>query len=276
MIGYVVPRVEQLASYRLRVAIPAPHIGRPYQIGAIGNPSFFFKNGDPPLAKRVKEHGYGVVYDVVNDHFGGGVRDTYSGMCKVADVVTCASERMAEIIKERTGREAVIIDDPYENDEQPATCVGDGVLWFGHSANLPSLEPYVNLRGLTVCSNIAFVVPWSLENERRELDRCAVALLTSNNAGASSNRVVKALRAGRFVVTPGGVPAWEQFKPSIWIGDVREGIAWALNNREEACKKVRKGQKFVRERFSPQAIGKQWRTVFDSTSAAATNGQKGG
>jgi hypothetical protein len=91
-----------------------------------------------------------------------------------------------------------------------------------------------------------------------------VVLMVGNNPGASSNRVVKALRAGRFVVTPGGVDSWDAFRDYIWIGDVREGIDYALNNREEVCNKIEAAQAMIRDKFSPQTIGRQWADLFSS------------
>jgi len=96
------------------------------------------------------------------------------------------------------------------------------------------------------------------------LEKCSVVLMTGTNPGASSNRVVKALRAGRFVVTPGGVDAWDELRDYIWVGDVEEGIAWAQNNREEACRKILEGQAYVRVRNCPTRIAAQWTGVFDS------------
>ena len=72
-----------MASFRLRVSIPARHIGFPYVIGAPGNPTFFFKNGDLGTAKSIR---CPIVYDVVNDHFCGD--NDYKAMCDVADKIT--------------------------------------------------------------------------------------------------------------------------------------------------------------------------------------------
>lgn len=265
-VGYCVPIAPQLASYRLRVAIPAPLLGCDYAIGVTGKPTFFFKQGYPQLAANLS----GVVYDVVNDHFRGNQAADYHAMCDIADRITVASEAMAETVRHHTGRDAIVIDDPYENDEQEPGCKGEWVLWFGHSANLSSLLPHWDAvtdagAGLLVCTNSDKAsVQWSLETERSSLEGCAVVLMTGNNPGASSNRIVKALRAGRFVVTPGGVPAWDQFAPYIWIGDVREGIEWAFKNREQAIEKVRMGQEYVREAFAPRRIAAQWMEVFAS------------
>jgi glycosyltransferase involved in cell wall biosynthesis len=193
-------------------------------------------------------------------------------MCGVADKITVASQVMAEIVMHHTGRESTVIDDPYENAELPARCYGEGVLWFGHSANVSSLIPHIDKVRVTagpsliVCSNIAKAsVPWSRENEDKCLQGCAVVLLTSSNPGASCNRVVKALRAGRFVVAPEDCPeAWGILAPFIHIGDVSEGIRWALNNREEACSKIMAGQKYIAAAFSPEKIAAQWTELFGS------------
>ena len=267
-VGYAVPILPQLASYRLRVQIPSEHLGVPYAIGCTGKPTFFFKNGNVRLAEALQ----GVVYDVVNDHFRGKYASDYHGMCGIADKITVASERMGEIVFEHTGRESTVIDDPYENHEQPARVYGNGVAWFGHGANLGSLAPHLDAvveadGHLVVCSNtVASHVQWSRANEDNCLAGCAVALMTASSPGASANRIVKSLRAGRFVVAPKGSPgSWDELADYIWIGDVAEGIKWAFNNREEACQKITAGQQFVSQKFSPQLIGSQWAALFAST-----------
>lgn len=261
-VGYCVPVLPELASYRLRVSIPARHLGCEYAVGCTGSPTFFFKNGNLRLAEALN----GVVYDVVNDHFRGKYAADYHGMCGVADKITVASEVMAEIVMHHTGREATVIDDPYENEESQPICYGNGVLWFGHSANLSSIAPYLDTEKLIVCSNWSQAhVKWTPEAEANCLRGCAVVLMTGNNPGASANRVVKALRAGRFVVTPKDcAEAWRELLPYIWIGDVAQGIQWALHNREEACNKIRQGQQYIQQRFSPQSIGSQWTELFAS------------
>ena len=265
MIGYCVPINPKLASFRLRVAIPSRHVG-PHVIGGVGDVTFFYKNGNQALARRVKGP---VVYDVVNAHFDD---PDYMDMCDVASVITCSSPVMAKIINEKTGRDAVVIPDPYENTECEPAVNGERVLWFGHQANIESLKPYAGM-GIDICS----AGVWSLENEASALAQTGVVLLTGSNPGASANRVVKALRAGRFVVVPEDCPeSWREFSDFIWIGDVREGIAWAFANREEACRKVRSSQQFIRKTFSPQSIGSQWADLFASTSGLGTSTKKAG
>jgi hypothetical protein len=267
-VGYAVPHSPSLASYRLRVDIPRRHLGPGFQscVGTTGEVTFFYKNGNHRLADALPGP---VVYDVVNDHFKGPQAMDYFAMCSVAQTITCASEAMAECIKSYTGRDATVIDDPWETEEREPSVYGEGVLWFGHSANIASLLPHIEAIGpkLLICSNVRSAhVPWSLENESRCLQGAAVAVVTGGNLGASANRPVKVLRAGRFVVAPAASPrSWHQFSEFIWIGDVGEGIRWALNNREEACKKILAGQAYIREKYSPQLIGSQWAAIFAST-----------
>ena len=259
MIGYCVPVLPQLASYRLRVDIPSKHLGMPHRIG-VGDVSFFFKSGNPTLARRLGP----VVYDVVNAHFHD---PDYRAMCEIAEVVTCSSTAMVGIIKEATGRDAVVIPDPYENKECPPAVDGGRVLWFGHQANIASLKPYADLN-VGVCTADA----WTLENEAAALASAGVVLLTGSNPGASSNRPVKAIRAGRFVVVPEDCPeSWRELSEYLWIGDVREGVKWAFANREEACSKVLAGQTYIKSRFSPQLIGSQWADLFGSILGRGTS-----
>jgi hypothetical protein len=179
---------------------------------------------------------------------------------------------MVPIIKAATGRDAVVIADPYENSEGKPEVLGDRVLWFGHQANIESLRPYRDMK-VDLCTAEA----WSLEREAKALWSAAVVLLTGNNPGASSNRVVKALRAGRFVVAPDDCPSsWKELSEYIWIGDVRKGVRWALENREEACSKVSAGQRYIKTRFSPQLIGSQWADLFDSILGADTSKKTAG
>jgi hypothetical protein len=265
VIGYCVPENPNLASYRLRVSIPQKHLGIPSRQG-LGDVTFFFKNGCPLLASRIDGP---VVYDVVNPHFSD---PDYQAMVKAADVVTCSSPAMQWAIRKAFGLESVVIPDPYENEERKAACEGDKVVWFGHQANLNTLEPYRDLNPV-ICTG----ENWSRQQEDKDLASAAVVLLTGSNPGASSNRPVKALRAGRFVVCPEeSPPSWKELADFIWIGDVREGVRWALDNREEACRKVTLGQQFVKTRFSPQSIGSQWADLFASILGRDTNKKTAG
>lgn len=258
------PTLPELASYRLRVEIPAKHLGMKWKKG-LGDVTFFFKGGCPDLARRLD---CPIVYDVVNDHF---TDPDYRAMVEVAHTVTCSSEAMRWAIGKAFGRDAVVIPDPYENAEDKPK-VGPGVFWFGHQRNLKSLKQFEDLNP-KVCTGD----DWTLEQEAADLKAAGVVLLTGGNPGASANRPIKAIRAGRFVVVPEDCPpSWKELSEFLWVGDVRDGIRWANENREEACRKVLAGQQFIRSRFSPQLIGSQWAGLFASILDAGTSTSKAG
>src|SRR6185295_1757217 len=104
VIGYCVPIAPQMASFRLRVAVPAAHLGCDYEIGCTGTPTFFYKHYEGDL--ELSESCGPFVFDVVNDHFAGKLGWHYRDMCARADAITVSSQAMREIVKKQTGRDA--------------------------------------------------------------------------------------------------------------------------------------------------------------------------
>lgn len=243
---------EQLASSRLRAAIPQAELAK---LGIVQGDDVIvygkhFINNIPKYVTRI--------YDVCDDHLDNEALGWYYRThIAEADAVTCNSETMQAIIKEKTGRDAHVIPDPYESEEQPAG-MGEGLLWFGHESNLRQIHPYLDLKPeiLTGCE-------WSRAKQLRMLADCAVVLIpTDFRQAKSANRLIEAVRNGRFVVA-GELPAHEEFKPYMWVGDIREGVVWALSNRDEAIERVRKCQAYIKDKYSPEAIAKQWLSVLE-------------
>ena len=82
----------------------------------------------------------------------------------------------------------------------------------------------------------------------------------------SNNRVVKAIMAGKFVVTPNvEMKSWQKFKDYIWMGDVDDGIKWALENKPAALFMIKRGQDYIRPIYSPRVIAKQWKEMIKWT-----------
>ena len=155
-------------------------------------------------------------------------------------------------VAEETWRNPVVIPDPYESEEQEAG-YGEGVLWFGHQSNLKTVEPYYD-----VVTNILTAQDWSREAQLKAIHDCGVVVIpTSDKKGKSANRLIEAVRNGRFVVA-GELPAHEEFKQFMWIGDIREGISWAASHKSECISRVKDCQDYIRDRFSPETIGQMW------------------
>lgn len=192
------------------------------------------------------------VFDCCDDHFGTYRDAYYREHIAKADLVTCNSETMAGIIRRETARIATVIPDPYESEEKPAG-MGNGLLWFGHESNLIDLEPYRDLKPEILTGS-----EWSRDKQLAALDKCAAVLIpTGKSMAKSANRLIEAVRNGRFVIA-GHLPAHEEFKQWMWIGDIRDGIEWLKEYPKQAIRDVSECQRYIRDKYSPEAIGRLW------------------
>lgn len=197
------------------------------------------------------------IYDVCDDHYSDSLADYYLEHTERADLVTCNSEAMKSIIGRTTGRNARVIPDPYESDERPAG-MGAGLFWFGHQSNLKTLEPYQDLKIKTLTGD-----EWSRIKQLQELERCALVVLpTDNRQAKSANRLIETVRNGRFCVC-GPLPAYDEFKDFMWVGDIREGIEWALSHKPEVIERIKACQDYIKEKYSPSTIAKQWLSALE-------------
>lgn len=196
-----------------------------------------------------------VIFDICDDHFDHPeLGDKYRKGCDLAKLVTCNSESMRVRIAEATGREAILIDDPYEDPELPASVSGSWLCWFGHGSNLIDLQSNFSFKGDWP---IKIVDPstWTMREQQEVIDACrAVFLPTGNRQCKSANRAVTAIRRGRFVVA-GELPSYREI-PGIWVGDLSKGVEFAMT--EDTTERTREAQRYVAERFNPRRIGEQW------------------
>ena len=240
---------DNVASSRLRAIIPRNELaklGVKYGKDVIVYGKSFIKMDElKPYGKRV--------FDVCDDHFGKSHDAYYREHIAKADLVTCNSNTMAEIIRQETGRIATVIPDPYESEEQPADA-GEGVLWFGHETNLVDLDPSLDLKPeILTGSN------WSREKQLAALKACGCVIIpTGKSMAKSANRMIESVRNGRFVVA-GELPAHDEFAGWMWVGkDLHEGVEWFNRYRTEAIEEVKSCQNYIREHYSPERIGRLW------------------
>jgi hypothetical protein len=172
------------------------------------------------------------------------------------------------------------------------------LLWFGHPSGLPALAaalpelgpatrefplhlhcvsaPGFGLEALAHAQNAAgggmltmSFEPWSTEATWAALRSCDMVLLPADPASATSrvksaNRLVEALRAGRFSVAQ-PLPAYRELESFAYVGDsVGEGIRWALRHPLKALERVRRGQRWVAERLAPETVARQWLNSLES------------
>lgn len=268
-ISYIGDLTNELAGFRLRIEQVTQYLDLIYGFNITADINVLVRHMyNVDYAKSmIKKHNAKLIYDITANHFNDDLRKTNLELCEYASNITCSSTMLAKKIKDETGKIAHLVHDTYENSEtEPTLLTGNKLLWFGHPYNLNSLTPYRNIPNLKILSkNDKNIMNWSLKTEQEELKKCDMVLLTNNNIYASENRVVKAIRAGKFVITPSDIPSWNELKDFIWIGDVNKGIEWAKNNREEVLDKILKGQLYVRNKFAPEIIAKQWRRIFIKT-----------
>lgn len=242
---------DKLASSRLRAKIPQRELKK-HGVFAGHDVVVYGKHWIPedqlkPFQKRI--------FDICDDHFNDEHGSYYHRHALLADAVTCNSYEMSKIIKAETGVEPYVIDDPYEAEEKTAE-VGEGYLWFGHQSNKKDVEPYPEVKLYTG-------EEWTLEGQRQAISECAAVVIpNSGKLAKSANRLIESVRCGRFVIA-NNLPAYREFSPWMWIGDIREGMKWFEENQEEAIKRVRNCQDYVKVRYSPKEIAQQWLNVLE-------------
>lgn len=253
------------ASYRYRTAIPAGEIGASINdlsadVLVIGKPGAV----TIPEVKQALGRGQSVIADFCDNHFD---REHERDLLRLADAITCPTEAMREQIA-LLGRDATVIPDPYEFEERPPHCDGDRLLWFGHPSNLDSLPKIAPLGidyALTlVTTRSAVVTPppyirvvdWSRDTLGHELAQADIVLMPSTAATKSANRTIEAIRQGCFVVAEPH-PSLTNI-PGIWLGDLTEGVAWAVSHQAEANERIRASQIYVSRTYSPKIVAVAW------------------
>lgn len=260
---------ESMASYRYRCQIPARETG-----ASINDKRADVLVFTKPCPADVKAAGYWnttrvFTVDFCDDHFD---RPEYLWMAKHALAITCPTAEMQKIIVQKCHRASVVIPDPYEFPEIEPHCNGDNLMWFGHGVNIKSVYEHFDLPKLRIVSNVGSTIPWSHETMLREFARADIVIMPATATYKSPNRTVEAIRQGCFVVAEPH-PSLTDI-PGIWIGDIKEGIAWATQNRQEANHRTSLAQIYVRQVFSPERVGNAWKTLLTgltSTLGAETS-----
>lgn len=104
---------------------------------------------------------------------------------------------------------------------------------------------------------------WSPANAEEAIARSDFVVLPQEHSTAwgrvkSHNRLVEAIRSGRLAIAS-PTPSYLELAQYAWVGEpLSAGLRWALEHPEEAALRVRRGQSYVAERFSPATIGAKW------------------
>ena len=266
MINWHIPFHPELASFRYRCLIPKMFLDHM----DIGDVSVVAK--DWVHIDEVKSLKRPVVWDCCNDHFK--TRPYYREIAMWADAVIVPTVNMQRRVKEETGKDAFIVEDPYEFPlKEPAMPSGraQNLFWYGHGNNLKSLKqamPAFEGRNLRVICNDIEYQQWTPKNMLENFDWCDVSVIPVRQDPASQakspNRMVEAIRQGRYVVA-NPLTSYEGY--GMWLGDLKKGLAWVDSHPEEALEAVRNAQKIVEVQHSPKVIAEQWKRVFDHVTS---------
>jgi hypothetical protein len=239
------------------------------------------------LIAALRQRGVKVVADYCDDHFAHpALGPVYRAMAEAVDQIVASTPGLAEVVKSQTATPVAVISDPVEGKrgEPRASVRTPGrLLWFGHPLNLDTLR-----FGVPDCLLTVMTAPghgaerlghrfraWSTAALFEELRECDAVIIPSNphdprKAVKSPNRFTEALWAGRLVIAH-PLASYEALASYGWVGeDLGEGLKWLIAHPGEAAERIRRGQDWVAQHCSPQAIGAAWLEI----ASGATKGGK--
>lgn len=273
-ITYVYRGGPNWPSLRYRILIPGNELGkRGYSVVVSDEPQagdvvVLSKHSEDnwKIAREAKERGSKVVYDICDDHFDDALNVHYYATINYTDIITVPTRYLQRKVKEKTNRDADIITDPYEWPEASPKKPSDKLMWYGMPGNFPAfLKEAERLEGYQV---IALTDPgvhpgvteWSMENMAAGFQSAGLVILPQSKEGKSPNRMVEAIRQGLYVVAS---PQESYELYGMWLGDIKEGIEWAIGNPQKAKKAVKRAQDIVRNLNSPETVADDWEAVFN-------------
>ena len=278
-IVWVHPFGESVASYRYRAAIPCEEVGKingyttAMQDGEADIVVFSKPSAEQfTIAQQAKADGAKIIVDIADDHFGHSVvGPIYRAFVDIADGIVTGSDVMRGRIYDYVKRDSVVLNDPYEQEECAPHADGDEFLWFGHIRNFAEAQtafPFMGDRRLRVVTGpqkIAGTIQWSPEVMKQAFPISNIVILPTQEGAEykSPNRLLNSIRAGCFPVCMSH-PAYREFRDFVWVGNFPTGLRWVDAFKDDLNGLVAKAQDYIRDKYSPSAIGKQWADYLES------------
>ena len=279
-INFVTTANDTVASYRYRISKPTDELtakGHDVRLNATGGGyiSVYSKHFNAAEDhQNITWHGHrATVFDVCDNHFESDFAPHYQFMCKHADMIIASTPKMQECIKKHTGKDSVIIPDPYEWEEREPKKLKkiEKLMWYGHPVNMqallrimPEIDGYSLLAVGKPMTWFDFpVTPYSKEMMQVGFDNSDVVIIpvTSDPRAQvkGANRMIEAIRQGVFVIAE-PLPCYQEFKDWMFIGGIRDGLEFVQKNIKELPGRVKAAQEYIRDRYSPETIGGLWET----------------
>jgi hypothetical protein len=255
------------------------------------------------LVSALQARGVKVLADFCDDDFNDDVRGNYSRrLAAIADAVVASTPELAKVLGGLTSAAVSTVTDPVEGirgaPRVPQSASASlHLIWYGHPTNLRTLEMALpqldasalrfrldiitsaNAGGEDLAARAAEAwqstggtcrfIEWSLDATWGALAACDAVVIPSDpydpaRAMKSPNRFTEGIWAGRFVLAH-RIPAYAPLADFGWVGeDLGEGLRWLLTNPAAALERIKAGQDAVAERYSSQAIGREWMQVIDA------------
>lgn len=243
--------------------------------------------------KHLKENGTKIVVDYTDNHIATAslAASFYREAINISDLVVTSSHKLFEHVKNYTGRDSIVLDDPIEVSIYKPIAKKNSTktaLWFGHASNLPYLFDYlvnqyksITNRRLIVMTNThqfpdhyvelldtpnlrnleILVVPWSkkdLITAASISDFCLIpaGLDDSRKSGASSNRLLTSLALGLPTLAD-QLDSYTPFKK--YFSDIKATkIDDMFDNPEQWFIALEEVQKFINTENNMKSAEKRW------------------
>ena len=299
-------RVPRRASQRFRGLVPLKHMLS--TDGFIDKVEEATKDDIVILSKAIevkdfmylKDLGIKFIFDICDNKWRVGKdREKNTAImnagCLHANLITTTCPELKQKIYDETGKNALIIDDPYEREIEPIKfepgdhlniCYFGGrksfslVDWEEVIATLDFLKIKYTLHCITQKHLLAAkrlthhfppngnlqMYEWNYELQKELVSKSDFVLLPVPNNNfvvkhKSPNRVIDSIAQGRYVITTYGVNSYNQYGNFIGMGSLKDNIKWALDNPELVISKIEEGQKYIKKHHSPEVISKQWVSI---------------
>ena len=221
--------------------------------------------------------------------------------CLHSNLITTTCGQLKQKIYEETGKDALIIDDPYERAIEEPTfkpheknlniCYFGGrksfwlVNWEEVIASLNYVCKQLGVEYILNCitqkhllaskkithhyypDGPVIMYEWNYELQKDLVKKSDFVLLPVPNENPlvfsykSPNRVIDSIAQGKYVISTNGVISYEQFGDFIGLGSLQRNIKWAIQNPKGVISKIKEGQKYIKKYHSPEVIAKQWMSL---------------
>ena len=256
----------------------------------------FLKRSEPHSIQRAKDLGAKTIYDLCDNKFEE--KEEYEPCCQLADLVSVNSVNMGISVKHHTGRDSIVMPDPYERPKLTPKFSPNKelkLLWFGSQSSfkfLPVVEIWQRLEKEIVNYKYTMVSAktdrllskmstrqskgqiqginfskldmqqWSWDHQGKLLTECDIVLMPVQ----TDNPRTDTKSANRVIdslisgrfVITTSLASYEEFAPYTWQGDYIEGIKWSLANPDQVIDRITKGQQYVEQNYSAKVLSKKF------------------